>query len=120
MQNFSKSSEHSERQGSHREGNRRSDKLNGGGFCEETSASIARAARLVEWVGTRAPATDDVRELVASDVNVGTVDEFAIADVSGALENRTVLGVRSNDHVAVSCDSNDIVPVILLVSSGLT
>ena len=120
MKVFSKSSEHSERQSSHREGNWCSDQLNGGGFCKETSAAVARAAGLVEGVGTRTPATDDVRELVATDVNVGAVDEFSIADVSRALEDRTVFTVWSNDHVTVSCDSNDIIPIIFRVGRGLT
>ena len=74
----------------------------------------------MQRIGARTPASDNVWEVITADVDVLPVDKGAIADISVAAPNLTVLLVRSDDHVAISCDSNNVIPVVRCISGSLT
>ena len=62
-------------------------------------------------VRSRAPAANHVREFVAAHVDVGAIDEDAIADVPVTTPLGPVGLVRSDDDVAVPSKPNHIIPV---------
>ena len=69
------------------------------------------------WTGS--PASNNVRELVATNVDILAINEGAIADVTVASPNVSVLVVWSNDNVTISGDS-DVSAVPSLVHGVVT
>lgn len=86
----------------------------------DRAAAVARAGRLINRSWTGSPASNNVRELVATNVDILAINEGAIADVTVASPNVSVLVVWSNDNVTISGDSDDVVPIGLSVGKLLT
>lgn len=82
--------------------------------------AVGGAAWRVNGVGTGTPAADNVWEVFAAHVDVGAIDEIAIANVSVAAPHGSILLVWANDHVTVTGNSYDVVPVLGRVSRRLT
>ena len=80
-----------------------------GALSHITACACARWSE--KCVRARAPASNDVRELVTANINVLAIDEYAVANVTLAAPSRSVRLVGSYNHMAVSSDANDIVPI---------
>lgn len=84
------------------------------------ATSVVRAAGQVERLWSWTPAANNVRELVAADIDILSINESTIANISVTTPDVaiTVL-VGSNNHVAITGDPDDLIPVARVVCQRL-
>lgn len=84
------------------------------------ATSVVRAAGQVERLWSWTPAANNVRELVAADIDILPINESTIANISVTTPDVAIaVLVRSNDHVAITGDTNDLIPVAWVVCQRL-
>ena len=84
------------------------------------STTATRAAWLIKWFRTWTPAANNIREVWATHVDVRPIDEVAITNISVTAPLRAIRLVWPDDHVAISCQTYHIIPVLCSVGNRLS